>query len=76
MEKDYITINTTRGKRRAELVSRFEIDNLGKYVIYKLNGEFYGAKYEINGEDTILIPDLTRKEQEAINDVFMQLEVE
>lgn len=76
VENDYIMINTTRGKRKAELVSKFNIDNLGDYVIYKLNGEFYGAKYIIDGDNTTLISDLTLKEQEAINDVFMQLEVE
>ena len=75
MNADYITINTTNGKRQAELVSKFDIEELGSFVIYKLDGEFYGAKYKIDGENTTLITDLTEKEELALNEVFKQLGV-
>ena len=74
---DIITINTKDGiKKNAELVSKFDIQGLGEYVIYKLDNNFYGAKYKFDGENTTLITDLTDIEKKALNDVFSQLEVE
>ena len=74
---DFITVYTNDGKKEeAELVGRFEIKNLGDYVIYKINEEFYGAKYEINEGNTKLITDLTDQEKEALNEAFLKLEVE
>ena len=75
MDSDFVTVNTENGKKEAELVSKFKIPNLGDYVIYKLDGEFYGAKYKIDEDNTTLITDLTEKEQQALNEVFQQLEV-
>lgn len=76
-DDDYITINTKNGmKRNAQLVSKFEIQGLGEYVIYKLDGKLYGAKYKFDGENTTLITDLTDNEKKVLNDVFMQSEVE
>lgn len=74
---DYITINTKDGvKKSAELVSKFEIQGLGEYVIYKLEGKLYGAKYNFDGENTTLITDLTDNEKSALNEAFIQLGVE
>lgn len=74
---DYIVINTKDGvKKNAELVSKFEIQGLGEYVIYKLDGKIYGAKYKLDGKNTILITDLNDTEKKALNDAFAQLEVE
>ena len=74
---DFITINTKDGiKKNAELVSKFNIHGLGEYVIYKLDNNFYGAKYIFDGENTLLVTDLTDSEKKALNDVFIQLEVE
>ncbi len=76
MEKDYITINTDDGNTlQAELVSKFELTGLGEYVIYKVDDEFYGAKYEVDGDKTNLITDLTEQEEEALNEIFSHLEV-
>lgn len=73
---DYITINTKDGmKRKAELVSKFEIEQLGEYIIYKLDGKYYGAKYYFDGNDTNLITDLCDAEKKVINEIFMQLGV-
>ena len=73
---DFITINTSDGiKKNAELASRFEIPGLGEYVIYKLDGKFYGARYIVDGNNTKLITDLTDKEKEILNDTFIQLGV-
>lgn len=74
---DFITINTKDGlKKSAELVSKFNIQGLGEYVIYKLDNKYYGAKYLFDGEKTTLITDLSDNEKEALNAVFAQLEVE
>ncbi len=74
---DVITINTENGtKKIAELVSKFDIQGLGKYVIYKLDNKFYGAKCSFDGKNTILITDLTDTEKEALNEVFLQSGVE
>ena len=74
---DFITINTKDGiKKNAELVSKFDIQGLGEYVIYKLDNKFYGAKYKLDGENTTLVTDLTDCEKKVLNDVFIQLEVE
>ncbi len=74
---DYITINTKDGKKEnAELVSKFAINGLGEYVIYKIDNQYYGAKYKIDGESTLLITDLTEKEKDFLNETFTQLEVE
>ena len=74
---DFITITTKDGiQKNAELVSKFDIQGLGEYVIYKLDNIFYGAKYKFDGERTILVTDLTDGEKKALNDVFIQLEVE
>lgn len=74
---DFITITTKDGiQKNAELVSKFDIQGLGEYVIYKLDSIFYGAKYKFDGEKTILVTDLTDGEKKALNDVFIQLEVE
>lgn len=75
-DSDFITLNTENGEREAELISRFTIEGLGEYVIYRLDNEFYGAKYEIDGEKTNLITDLNEIEKHALNEVFSSLEVE
>lgn len=74
---DFITINTESGeKKEAEIISRFTMEGYGDYVIYKLNNEFFGAKYKIDGDNTSLITDLSDLEKEALNEVFSSLEVE
>ncbi len=76
MDGDYITINTDQGKKEAELVTTFKIEGYGDYVIYKLEDQFFGAKYELDGENTKLITDLSDIEKNAMNEVFSRLEVE
>lgn len=73
---DFITINTIDGiKKNAELVTKFEIQGLGEYVIYKLDGLFYGAKYKFDGKNTRLITDLTDSEKNILNEMLSNLEV-
>ena len=72
---DYITINTIDGtKKIAELVTKFEIQGLGEYVIYKLDGLLYGAKYKFDGKNTRLITDLTDSEKNILNEMLSKLE--
>lgn len=74
---DFITINTELGeKKEAELISRFTMEGYGDYIIYRLNNEFFGAKYEVDGDNTKLITDLSDIEKNALNEVFSSLEVE
>lgn len=73
---DFITINTIDGaKTKAELVTKFEIQGLGEYVIYKLDGAFYGAKYKFDGTNTRLITNLTDNEKNILNEMLYKLEV-
>ncbi len=45
MKKDFIMVDTSDGKKvEAELVCKYSIQNLGDYVIYKIDGEYYGSK--------------------------------
>ena len=75
-EFDFIVINTEEGiKKKAELVTKFEIEGQGEYVIYKLDNEYYAAKYEFDGTKTNLNKDLTTQEKQMLNDVFNKLEV-
>lgn len=73
---DFITINTIDGaKKNAELVTKFEIHGLGEYVIYKLDGALYGAKYKFDGTNTRLITTLTDNEKNILNEMLYKLEV-
>ncbi len=73
---DFITINTMDGtKKTAELVTKFEVQGLGEYVIYKLDGVLYGAKYKFDGTNTRLTTDLTDNEKSILNEILYKLEV-
>ena len=50
---------------------KFEIQGLGEYVIYKLDGIIYGAKYQFDGTKTKLISDLTEREKNIINEMMV-----
>ena len=70
-DDDFIIVTTTDGlKKSAELVMKFEIQGLGEYVIYKLEGVLYGAKYQFDGVNTKLITDLTEHEKNIINEMM------
>ena len=73
---DFITITTTNGiKKNAELIIKYEVKGLGEYVIYKLEGNLYGAKYQFDGKSTKLITNLTEQEKNIINEMINNLEV-
>lgn len=58
-------------KVETEIIMSFNIENFsGKYVIYKINDEYYGAKYRNNQDITELITDLNLQEKEAIEKIF------
>lgn len=76
-DKDFITVYTKTGETiDAELVSKFTIEGFGEYVIYKIDDMYYGARYEVDGDTTKLITDLTDFEKDAMNEAFSKLEVE
>lgn len=73
---DFITITTTNGiKKNAELIIKYEVKGLGEYVIYKLEGNLYGARYQFDGKNTKLITNLTEQEKNIINEMINNLEV-
>ena len=73
---DFITITTTNGiKKNAELIIKYEVKGLGEYVIYKLEGNLYGAKYQFDGKNTKLITNLTEQEKNIINEMINNLEL-
>lgn len=73
---DFVTITTTNGiKKNAELIIKYEVKGLGEYVIYKLEGNLYGAKYQFDGKNTKLITNLTEQEKNIINEMINNLEV-
>lgn len=73
---DFITITTTNGiKKNAELIIKYEVKGLGEYVIYKLEGNLYGAKYQFDGKNTKLITNLTEQEKNIIYEMINNLEV-
>lgn len=71
---DYIIVNVNGKEKKAELVSRFELQNKDSYVIYKLDGEYYGAKYIVEDGNTTLITDLSNSEKLLLNEIFKNLE--
>lgn len=75
--EDTITITFDTGeKKQAKLVSMFNIQNMGDYMIYLLDDKMYGAKYKKENDKLELITDLTDEEKEAMNKVFEQMEVD
>ncbi len=73
---DIITVNTDNGSVDAELISRFSIEGMGDYVLYRIDDQVFGAKFEVDGDNTKLITDLSDIEKNAINEVYSSLEVE
>ncbi len=66
-DKSYITIVLDSGEeKQAELVYKIDIENKGEYIIYLLDDEMYGAKYD----DGNLITDLSDEEKEILNKAF------
>lgn len=75
MKKDFIMVDTSDGKKaEAELVCKYSIQNLGNYVIYKIDGEYYGAKYEQNEDNISLITDLNDKEIKILDSILESIE--
>ena len=73
MNQNTVTLVTDNGEREVELVYSINIEEKGNYVIYKLDNELYGAKYELNGENTRLITDLSDEEKIALNEAFEEM---
>lgn len=55
-----------------EVVVTFKLEkfNNSNYVIYKLENEFYGAKYTETSENTVLNANLSEDEKKELNIVF------
>lgn len=67
-----MTLNKKDGTTcEVEIVMTFNLENyVGDYVIYKLDNEYYGAKYYDDGVKTSLVTELSIEEQQALNNVF------
>lgn len=58
-----------------EIIMTFKLENISDkdYVIYKSNGDYYGASFVIKDDITDLDTNLTFEEQEQMNEVFEKL---
>ncbi len=66
-EKKFITIVLDSGEeKKAELIYQINIKDKGDYIIYLLDNEMYGAKYD----DGNLITDLSDEEKDILNKAF------
>ncbi len=71
--KQIVTLETDDGEKEAEILTVVTIEGKGNYAIYKVDDEFYGAKYELDENGTKLDADLTNEEKEALNKAFEKL---
>lgn len=69
-------LTTDNGEKKvAEVIASFRIGKFdGNYVIYKVDDEYYGAKYEENKDETNLITDLSKQEKELITEFYSKLQ--
>jgi len=69
---NFMILNNKDGNTcEVEIVIIFNLENCDDdYVIYKLENEYYGAKYYDKDEKTYLITELSIEEQETLNNVF------
>ena len=67
-----LTLNKKDGTTcEVEIVMTFNLENyVDDYVIYKLDNEYYGAKYYDDGVKTSLVTNLSMEEQQALNNAF------
>ena len=57
--------------KEVELVVKFKLDKFNDdYILYKLNDEYYAAKYVEEGENTRLITSLSDIEKKALTRVY------
>ena len=58
-----------------EIVMTFKLEEISDkdYVIYKSNGDYYGASFVVKDDITDLDTNLTFEEQEQMNEVFEKL---
>lgn len=64
-------------KKEAEIIVSFKIQEYdGDYIIYKVDNEYYGAKYINKDDKTELITDLSEKEKEIINKYYLEFQKE
>ena len=58
-----------------EIVMTFKLEEISdkNYVIYKNNGDYYGASFIVKGNITDLDTNLSFNEQEQMNKVFEKL---
>lgn len=58
-----------------EIVMTFKLEEISDkdYVIYKSNGDYYGASFVVKNDITDLDTNLTFEEQEQMNEVFEKL---
>ena len=73
---DAMTLTKIDGTtEEVEIVMTFKLDEISDkdYVIYKSNGDYYGASFVVKDDITDLDTNLTFEEQEKMNEVFEKL---
>lgn len=64
-------------KKPVEIIASFKIDEFdSEYVIYKVDNEFYGAKYINKDNCSELNTNLNDKEKEIINNFYLKCKKE
>lgn len=64
-------------KKPVEIIVSFKVDEFdSEYVIYKVDNEFYGAKYINKDNCAELITNLNNKEKKIINDFYLKFKKE
>ena len=73
---DAMTLTKIDGTtEEVEIVMTFKLEEISDkdYVIYKSNGDYYGASFVVKDDITDLDTNLTFEEQEKMNEVFEKL---
>lgn len=64
-------------KKQVDIIATFKIERYdGDYVIYKLDNEYYGAKYKNKDNSSELITDLSDEEKKIINEFYIKFQKE
>lgn len=69
-------LKTNNGeKKQVDIIATFKIERYdGDYVIYKLDNEYYGAKYKNKDNSSELITDLSDEEKKIINEFYIKFQ--
>lgn len=72
-----VILRTSNGEKQADIIVSFNIEGYdGEYVIYKVDNEYFGAKYKNQNDSSELISDLSEHEKQIINEFYLEYQKE